>query len=518
MPYNDFNNINDFIFSRKNLEGSKFAFYVDDLDGGYGEITYQYAYQKVKAISALYRNIGIKPLQRVAIVADESIYSIYAIFACFQIGAVATIINPNYADDEILSAVTNAHVSLMVKSQRIAPVSGITVIEIERLVIISEKCEVLEGAERCSADHPAAIFFTSGSTGEPKKVSHTHSDIYNTCENYGRNLLSLGCNHRLFSASKSFFVYGFNSIHMGLAFGGGVVLAPDRPSSEEIVNLIARYQPTHFFSIPTIFLRLLNDQVDVERFSSIELFVSAGEPLPKVVFDKWKSLFQRPIIDGIGTSETMCTVISNSPEDYVPGCTGRAVPGFEIKLINESGNETKPGELGIMWVKGNTISKGYADMNPDEYVSFFVDGWYKSNDVFYKDENDRFYFQGRSNDMVKVGGEWLSPYKIEAALNRHPEVREVAVTLCNQVELLARPIAYVVPHSLKNGGEESLIKRLKVYCKEVLSRNQYPHFLHLVESLPKTHTGKLKRYMLRINENQSGKYFDNVTQELTSEI
>jgi len=484
---------------------------------GPASVTYAELAQRIGCFAEIYRRLGVASSKRVAILSDEGVDSICAILACFQLGAVAVVVNPHYNQIEVSTILLDAKISLMVTAKVIAPMHGIEMLTMDALAEQADSVTPLASMADVSEDAPAVIFCTSGSTGSPKKVVHTHGSIFNTYKNYGRGVLGLTEKDRLLSTSKCFFVYGFNCIHLALACGGGLILAPTKPTHQSIETLCREFTPSHVFSVPTIYLRLLQNDIAPQSFASVKYFISAGEPLPRDIFERWLSRFDKKILDGIGTTESMCFVISNYPEDCKPGSTGKPVPGYQIKLINEYGDEVKTGELGILWIKGDSVISQYADVDPDIYAEYFVEGWYKTNDVFYRDDIGWYYFQGRANDMVKVGGEWLSPYLLEETLNRHPEVSCSAVTLSQEVGLLNRPIAYVVPASEAIDAEE-LVRDLKEYSKTKLTRNQYPHIIEIINDLPKTHTGKLKRYMLKINENQRDKYLRATTEKLLASV
>lgn len=503
----NYQNINAFLFERNIAAGRGTAFFSNE------SVSYKEAYQRVRQIASHYARAAVRPGDSVAVICQESVASICSIFACFEIGAVCFIVNPSFNRHDLVNLLNGSDISLVVHDEPLPDgvvVPSLRLEELERAPVPT----ALPPRRCCEEGWPALVVLTSGATGAPKMVRHTHGDMYNTFYNYGRGVLRLDETKRLFSISKSFFVYGFNSVHMGLASGGGVILAPNKATPKEILEKISRFRPTHVFSVPTVYLRLIDEPVGSPIIRSVELFVSAGEPLPKSLYDSWKARFDRTILDGLGTSETMCTIVSNYPEDVRPGSTGRPVPGFQIKLLNEKGEPARVGELGVLWVKGNTVIKEYLGGNSNgSGQAYFIDGWYNTNDVFYRDDFGWYYFQGRSNDMVKVNGEWLSPCRLEDTLRAHPAVKEVAVTLCNQVGLLNRPLAYVVPHD-EGGDREAIVRSLRDYCRSKLTRNQYPHLIELVSELPKTDTGKLKRYMLKIRQSQQGKGYESLEREL----
>ncbi len=496
--FEDYANINCFLLEQyAATKEPAIAFHGDT------SISYDDAYLRIKRYAAAYARLGCVRGDRVAILGEGDIETVFAIFGCFQIGLVAVVLNPHYSDNEIAGILAQSSLKLLVDGRKQQISLGVRSISLNRLGELAQDMGDGVQAVSLSPSYPAAIFCTPGSTGSHKQVCHSHGDIYDTFKNYGRGVLGLNSKDRLFSTAKCYFLYGFKCVYLGLASGGGVILAPSKPVSETAEQISRAFKPTYIFSVPTIYLRLLQDAIDPSAFASVKYFISAGEPLPRDIYDGWCQRYNKNILDGMGTTESMCFVIANYPDDINPGSTGKPVPGYQIKLINELGEEARTNELGILWIKGSTVVDQYVDVKSQRAQECFVDGWFKTNDVFYRNDIGWYYYQGRANGMVKVGGEWLSPSLLEETLNKHPQVSRSAVTLYNQVGLLNRPVAYVVPTS-NDFDHEELIRELKIFCRKKLTRNQYPHIIEIVDELPKAQGESLKRYML--NRAQTGKY------------
>jgi len=347
------------------------------------------------------------------------------------------------------------------------------------------------------AGTPAICLFSSGSTGLPKAVLHSHRDIINTNLNYAATTLGIAPGDKLFSPSRMFFAYGFNSVHQALFAGATALLSPPWPRPEVLFEMIAQHRPSVMFGVPTVFLLLLSntDPRDPPDLSCLRLCVSAGEPLPEDVFDAWRERFGQEIVDGIGTTEVMSTFITNTPGEIRLGASGRVVPGFEVRLVTDEGRPAEIDEVGVLWVRGNTVTKGYW-RDEERTADAFDEGWYCTNDMFYRDSRGWFYYIGRTNDMLKVGGCWVSPAEIEQTLRGHPAVSDAAVIADQGVGKLVRPRAFVV---LRDGHEPrpAMADELKRYARGKLLPPQYPHFVEFVPDLPRTDSGKIQRHRLR---------------------
>lgn len=480
LAFENYRNINKFLLEQHaSTETSAIAFHGDTC------VSYDEAYKQISRYAAAYTQLGCTKGDRIAVLAEGGIESIFAIFACFHIGAVAVVLNPRWHDNEISTILAQSSLKLIVDEGMRTSASNAKTISLDVLSVIANQANDGLHAISVSSDAPAVIFCTPGSTGTHKQVCHSHGDVFDTFKNYGQGVLGISEQDRLFCTAKSYFIYSFKCMILGLAGGGGVILPPSHATPEEVERLSRTFKPTYVFSVPTIYSRMLQAAIAPSAFASTKYFISAGEPLPQDVYDQWSERYNKKILDGIGTTESLCFVISNFPEDINPGSAGKPVPGYQLKLINASGEEVRSGELGILWIKGNTVVSQYVDVDPQEYTDCFEDGWFKTNDVFYKNDVGWYYFQGRANDMVKVGGEWVSPRLLEEALNSHPHVKRSAVAIFNQIGLLNRPIAYVIPRHDDTDRDE-LVAELKNYCRDKLTRNQYPHVIKVVKQLPKS--------------------------------
>lgn len=339
--------------------------------------------------------------------------------------------------------------------------------------------------------------YSSGSTGKPKGTVHLQHDMIFCHEGFAKGVLDLRENDVVFSASKLFFGYGMgNGMCFPFRAGASSVLLPERPVPEKVMAAIERYRPTLFFGVPTLYSAMLREAENKNYdLSSIRLCISAGESLPPEIYRRWQEKFGIEILDGLGSTEALHIFISNRPGSSRPGSSGKVVPGYEVKIVREDGTEAEPGEIGELLVKGDSLAPYY--WNKHEATKQRMLGeWFKTGDKYYQDEEGYFWFCGRSDDMLKVGGIWVSPIEVENSLMEHPEVLETAVIGVPDGNELIKPEAYVVLRDPMLAGEE-LAQELQQHVKERLAPYKYPRRIHFVTELPKTASGKIQRFKLR---------------------
>jgi benzoate-CoA ligase family protein len=350
---------------------------------------------------------------------------------------------------------------------------------------------------RATADDDCFWLYSSGSTGKPKGAVHRHRDMLYTCVYYAGNILKMTERDVAFSAAKLFFAYGHgNAMTFPLWFGATAVLAPERPTPEMTFAVIERFKPTLYFGVPTLYAAQLRAlETAKPDLSSLRLCVSAGEALPAELFRRWKEKTGVAILDGIGSTEIMHIFISNRIDDVKPGATGRRVPGYELEIRGEDGKPVKPGEAGTLWVGGKSIAKYYWN-NPEKTAATIRGEWINTGDTYTADADGYYTYGGRSDDMMKVGGIWCSPFEIESRLMEHPAVLEAAVVARTDRDELVKPAAYVVLKDASQAGEP-VQRALLEHCKTGLAPYKYPRWFEFVPELPKTATGKIQRFKLR---------------------
>jgi len=348
-----------------------------------------------------------------------------------------------------------------------------------------------------SPDEPAFWLCSSGSTGRLKAVVHLHRAIPFTCRRYAQEVLGLCDSDICFSAAKLFHAYGLgNGMSFPLFFGASSVLWHGSTLPEALFELISHFHPTIFFATPALFVRMLVMPEAGNKYdlSSLRLCVSAGEALPAMTFERWRDRFGVEIVDGIGSTEMLHIFISNRPGRCVAGSSGQIVPGYQAKVVDESGAPVSSGEVGDLWVSGESSAIGYWHDQVRTHATMRGE-WVVTGDKYCQDREGYFWYQGRSDDMLKVSGVWVSPIELENILNEHPAVAECAVIGVRDQDELVQVKAFVV---LKAGVErsEGLVRQLQKFVR-LRAPQRYPRMFEFVESLPKTATGKIKRFQLR---------------------
>ena len=344
------------------------------------------------------------------------------------------------------------------------------------------------------ADDVCFWLYSSGSTGSPKGTLHLHSHIIHTAELYGRGVLGLHENDVVFSAAKLFFAYGLgNALSFPLAQGATTVLLNKRATPGDVFHLLKTYQPTVFYGVPTLFASLLAD-ADRPAAQDLNLRVctSAGEALPAEIGKRWQAEFGVEILDGIGSTEMLHIFLSNRPGRVRYGTTGEVVPGYALRLVNDEGNPCAVGELGELQIQGPTSAIMYWN-NREKTKHTFAGEWTRSGDKYICDAEGYYTYGGRSDDMLKVGGIYVSPFEVEASLMTHPSVLEAAVIGVDDEQGLTKPKAFVVCKP----GQVLSVEELKLHVKSQLAPYKYPRWVEFVSDLPKTATGKIQRFKLR---------------------
>jgi 4-hydroxybenzoate-CoA ligase len=352
----------------------------------------------------------------------------------------------------------------------------------------------------CSPDETAFWLYSSGSTGAPKGARHVHSSLKATADTYAASVLGLGPDDVVFSAAKLFFAYGLgNAMTFPMAAGASAVLFPDRPTPDACLAQMKRHRPTLFCGVPTLYAALLaNPGLGKGAGSSrLRLCISAGEALPEQVGVRWRDAVGVDILDGIGSTEMLHIFLSNRPGDIRYGTTGRPVPGYECRVLDEAGRDTAPGESGELVVRGPSAADGYWNQRGKSRRTFRGE-WTHTGDTYIRDADGYFRYCGRSDDMLKVGGIWVSPFEVEEALIAHPCVLEAAVVGHEDQDRLVKPRAFIVlQEGARSEDQATLRETLQTHVKDRIGVWKYPRWVEFVDTLPKTATGKIQRYKLR---------------------
>jgi benzoate-CoA ligase family protein len=464
---------------------------------------------------------GVSRGDRVLIVLPDSAEFVAAFFGSAKIGAVAVPVNPFARSSDHIHYIENSEPrAAIVHSDALEeflpassgrPQMPIVVVGGEKIKTqgvscarwrewIAQASDELVSTETSPGD-PAFMLYTSGSGGTPKAAVHRHADMLVTSQNYAHRVLGLRHDDVTFSTSKLFFAYGLgNGMYFPFSVGARTILNPERTTVERVIELVALRRPTVFFAVPTFYSAILRD---VEReghrvdFSSIRRCVSAGETLPAEIFERWRKKFGFEILDGIGSTEMLHIFISSRPGKCKPGSCGFPVPGCEVKIVDDAEELVRDGEIGNLWVRGPSAFAEYWRI-PDLTARTKRGDWVVTGDKFVRDADGYYLYCGRTDDMLKVAGMWVSPMEVENALLGHPHVAEAAVVGATDERGLTYAVAYV---ALRGGfaGSEELAAEIRGHVKARLVSHKVPREIRFCGALPKTVTGKIQRFKLRTN-------------------
>ncbi len=342
-------------------------------------------------------------------------------------------------------------------------------------------------------DDVAFWLYTSGTTGNPKGVIHRHGDLEFTATAYGREVLGIEPDDVVFSAAKLFFAYGLgNALTFPFSVGATAVLTAARPTPAVVKDILQRHRPTLFCGVPTLYAMLLADG-ELPPRDRLRRCISAGEALPEVILQRWRAGMGIDILDGIGTTEMLHIFISNRSTDVCPGTSGRAVPGYEVRVVTDDGTDAGDNAIGDLEVRGASAAAGYWKL-PELSNATFRNGWVRTGDKYLRRPSGHLVYCGRRDDLLKVGGIYVSPMEVENALLAHPDVVEVAVIGAEDADTLIKPKAIVVA---RGEPSKALADALIAHVRSHLADYKRPRWIEFVDALPKTATGKIQRYKLR---------------------
>jgi benzoate-CoA ligase len=484
-------------------------------------VTYAQLQEAVNRFGNAVLELGVRMEERIAILLPDSPAWAYAFLGAIKIGAVAVPLNTlltskdyEYLLNDCRARVVVVHAAL---ADRLQSIRG-RLPHLAQVIVAEGKAEGALSFEtlldRSSAtldpadthkDDMAFWLYSSGTTGFPKGAVHLHHDMLVAADRYALETIGLTESDVSFSVAKLFFAYGLgNGLYFPLRTGGTTVLLPDRPVPEQVFQTIETHRPTVLYSVPTSYAALLHEAQKSGRTSlgRVRMCVSAGETLPRHVFSSWAQRFGVEILDGIGSTEILHIFISNRPGQARAGSTGRLVTGFAARIVDDDGHELPPGEVGTLWIKGDSTASGYWNKHETTKQTFQGE-WINTYDKFMLDQDGYFWYSGRANDMLKVNGQAVWPAEVEAVLQEHPGVLESGVCGAATDEGLLKPVAYVV---LKDGfqGSPELARQLQEFVKTHAARHKYPRAVVFVDQLPKTASGKIKRFELRHRAAQEG--------------
>ena len=492
------------------------------------ELSYAQVAEAANKVGNALRNLGVRPEERVLISLHDTPEFVATIFGTLRIGGVVAMVNPLLPPEELRYYLDYTRAPVLVcaseVAQKIAPFA-LEVRTLEAVLVVGEEIPkgavfrsfmeaVLEESPKLEPypthrDDPAYWLFTSGTTGRPKANVHLHHDFPWNCERYA--IATVGYNEKdvTLSVPKLFFGYATGSnLFFPFAVGGTACLFRERATPEEMFKQIEHFRPKLLVSVPTMILQMANHpEARSHDLSCLRAVFSAGEALPAELHRKWKETFGVEVLDGIGSAELFHIYITNRPGDVVPGSLGRLVPGYRAKILGPDGHAVKPGEIGTLLVHGDSAAVGYFQAH-DKTKETFQGDWVRSADLFRVDEHGRFWYSGRTDDILKVGGIFVSPIEVEDCLLAHPAVAECAV-LGYQEEGLEKPIALVVPKGDLQ-PTAALARELAQFVKSSIAPYKFPRRVRFVKDLPKNDRGKVERKKLRdaLDERAVAEAFD----------
>jgi benzoate-CoA ligase family protein len=495
------------------------------IECGEQQVTYAEVQAGINRVGSALRDLGVRPEERVVVLVLDGPEFVYSFFGAIRIGAVPIPLNTLWKPADYAHVLRDSRAAAMIVSDELAPtidaipmtarqslrhVITVGAGETPRLqtrndvrfhALVSQSADTCE-PEPTHRDAPAFWLYSSGSTGAPKGCVHLHHDMVVCAEQFGKGILGITESDRTFSVAKLFFAYGLgNALYFPFSVGATTILWPGPPTPTNVYAVIERYRPTLFYSVPTGYAMMLaygrpEDEAAREfDLSSLRLAVSAGEALPAVLYERFKQRFDVDIVDGIGSTEALHMFISNRPGAIRPGSSGQIVSGYDARILDESGSPVPRGDIGNLWVRGDSTCSMY--WNQHEKTKSTIEGhWIRTGDKYSVDRDGYYWYAGRSDDMLKVGGQWVSPVEVEGALISHDAVLECGVIGREDHDGLMKTMAFVV---LKPGVTPSadLAKELQQFVRTQLAAYKRPQWVEFLPELPKTATGKIQRYRLR---------------------
>ncbi|HVS13117.1 MAG TPA: benzoate-CoA ligase family protein [Thermoanaerobaculia bacterium] len=466
-------------------------------------------YAEVDALASRFGNLlserGVRPEERVILALPDGADFVGALFGALRLGAVVVMVNPHLPEDQVRYFLEYTRATAVVASAEVAATYGEVAAGLQRpprLLPVGDRELARELADAPAQldpfpSHPddAAIWlFSGGTTGRPKAVVQTHRSFANTTELYGKRFLGMSEDDVTLSVPKLFFGYATGSnLFFPFSVGATAALFAERCTADALFDRIARHRPTLLVNVPTMIRHMVSHPRAAEQdLSCLRLATSAGEALPVDLHRRWDELFGVELLDGLGTAETWHVFLSNRPGEVRPGTLGRAVPGFEVEVRDAGGAPVPRGEVGALWVKGDSRAIGYWQQREKTRETFRGE-WVALGDMVAMDADGYVTYQGRSDDMLKVGGKWLAPKELEDCLCAHPAVEEVAVVGAADADGLVKPHAYVVLRDGDRDGDPALAVELQAFARQRLEPYKYPREVTFLREMPRTHLGKVDR-------------------------
>jgi benzoate-CoA ligase family protein len=471
------------------------------LTGVAGELTYAQLHDRVLRTAAGLRGTGLQPEQRLLMFMSDSPEFVTVFLAALRIGAIPVPVSTMLRPDGLTGLLRDSRARYMAITGEFADLAATAAANAPELAGVLGPAHLAEFAAAdpdetvypTQADSPAFWLYTSGTTGKPKGAMHRHGSVRVVCETYAAQVLGIRPDDRCLSAAKGFFAYGLgNSVLFPLSVGACAVLEPAPSRPDALAERAQKYDATLFFAGPTFFANMLNANLPTDALPAVRLAASAGEPLPAGLYQRWTGYFGVDIIDGIGMTEMLHIFLSNRPGEVRPGTTGVAVPGYDLRILDDERNEVPAGAPGTLFVRGESTATGYWS----RYAAsrqVFQGEWLRTGDTYVRDSDGYYTCLGRVDDMLKVSGMWVAPSEVENRLLAHDAVSQAVVVGASDADGLDKPVAFVVRKAGQEPSEDDLVE----FCREGIESFKRPRKVVFVESYPTTATGKIRRVELR---------------------
>ncbi|MFT4064041.1 benzoate-CoA ligase family protein [Paraburkholderia sp.] len=500
------------LFQLNEARAHKIA-YVDDN----GATTYGELEARARRCASALRALGVHPEERVLLVMLDTVSLPVAFLGALYAGIVPVVANTLLSAADYTYMLTHSHARAVIVSEPLLAqvTQALNGIDDDCQLIVSQPRATtgatlaaprfetlvdaaLPAAKDCasSGDDIAFWLYSSGSTGKPKGTVHTHANLYWTAELYAKPVLGIVESDVVFSAAKLFFAYGLgNALTFPLSVGATAILMAERPTADAIFARLVQHRPTVFYGVPTLYASMLvSPNLPARADVAIRVCASAGEALPREIGERFTAHFGAEILDGIGSTEMLHIFLSNRAGEVEYGTTGRPVPGYEVELRDEAGHPVPDGEVGDLYIKGPSAALMYWS-NREKSRATFLGEWIRSGDKYRRLANGCYVYAGRSDDMLKVSGQYVSPVEVEMVLVEHPAVLEAAVVGVDHGGLVKTRAFVVLKREFAPSG--MLADELKAFVKERLAPHKYPRDIVFADDLPKTATGKIQRFKLR---------------------
>lgn len=486
-------------------------------------ITYGELRDAAARIGPMLARLGIETENRIALILLDTVDFPVLFWGAIRAGIVPVLLNTRLTVDQYRYLLEDSRAKAAFVSTALLPVvqeAAKDVPTLKAVIVVGggpdfvPRLDTLLAAEneaaapaRTCADEVAYWLYSSGTTGMPKGVMHVHSSPMTIARLSGQDRIGIREDDIVFSAAKLFFSYGLgNAIICPMSVGASSVFYPERPTPQTVFETLRGYQPTMFYAVPTLYAAILADPDCTPGNGSnrLRLCFSAGEPLPQHIGEAWKARFGLDIVNGVGSTEMGHLYLTNLPDAVEYGTAGLPVKGYDLRLVDDDGCEVGDGEIGELLVRGQSAAAGYWNQR-EKSRRTFVGEWTRTGDKYVRRSDGVYIYCGRTDDMFKVSAIWVSPFEVEAALIAHPLVLEAAVVPAEDGNGLIKPKAFVVLKDRPvNGPNRALYDELKVHVKRTVGPWKYPRWIEFVDSLPKTATGKIQRFMLRSKSTHAG--------------